>query len=59
MASENAGRLSSMQAAQKNIEERIDFLNAQFRHQRQSSITEELLDIMSGFEALRSDKETC
>ncbi|MEA5506097.1 F0F1 ATP synthase subunit gamma [Halotia wernerae UHCC 0503] len=52
LASENASRLSSMQAAQKNIEERLSDLNAQYRHQRQSSITQELLDIVVGFEAL-------
>ena len=54
LASENASRLSSMQAAQKNIEERLTELNSQYRHQRQSSITSELLDIVSGFEALNS-----
>ena len=58
MASENASRAASMQAAEKNIEERLENLNALYRHQRQSSITDELLDIVSGFEALRSDKET-
>ena len=52
LASENASRLASMQAAQKNIEERLTELNSQYRHQRQSSITSELLDIVSGFEAL-------
>jgi F-type H+-transporting ATPase subunit gamma len=53
MAGENAARLASMQAAQKNIEERIENLNGLYRNQRQSSITSELLDIVSGFEALR------
>ncbi len=52
LASENASRLTSMQVAQKNIEERLEELTAQFQHQRQSSITEELLDIVAGFEAL-------
>jgi F-type H+-transporting ATPase subunit gamma len=56
LKSENASRLSSMQAAQKNIEERLTELNSQHRHQRQSSITSELLDIVSGFEALNSRK---
>jgi F-type H+-transporting ATPase subunit gamma len=54
LKSENASRLSSMQAAQKNIEERLTELNSQHRHQRQTSITSELLDIVSGFEALNS-----
>jgi len=57
IASENAARLSSMQAAEKNIEERLEEIYAQYRQQRQDSITAELLDIVSGFEALRDDKE--
>jgi F-type H+-transporting ATPase subunit gamma len=52
LASENASRLAAMQSAQKNIEERLDELNAQYRLQRQSIITSELLDVVSGFEAL-------
>jgi len=54
LASENASRLASMQAAEKNIEERLDELDAQFHHERQRSITEELLDIVAGSEALHS-----
>lgn len=53
LASENAARLASMQAAEKNIEERLTVLNAEFRQQRQNAITGELLDIVSGFEALK------
>lgn len=52
LASENASRLSSMQSAQKNIDERLSDLNSQYRRQRQSSITAELLDVVAGFEAL-------
>lgn len=54
LASENASRLSSMQSAEKNIQERLGDLNSQYRRQRQSSITGELLDVVSGFEALSS-----
>lgn len=53
LASENAGRLASMQAAERNIEDLLEELNSQFQQQRQGSITEELLDIVAGFEALR------
>jgi len=53
LASENSGRLASMQAAERNIEDLLEELNSQFQQQRQSSITEELLDIVAGFEALR------
>jgi F-type H+-transporting ATPase subunit gamma len=52
MASENASRLASMQAAERNIEERLEELQALFRYRRQHGITEELLDIVAGFEAL-------
>lgn len=57
MASENASRAASMQAAEKNIEERLEELNTLYRQKRQDSITSELLDIVSGFEALRSKTE--
>jgi F-type H+-transporting ATPase subunit gamma len=52
LASENASRLASMQVAEKNIEEQLEILKSQFNHQRQTSITAELLDIVAGFEAL-------
>lgn len=56
LMSENASRMASMQAAEENIEERLQELNANFHHQRQSSITAELLDIVGGFEALSSQE---
>jgi F-type H+-transporting ATPase subunit gamma len=52
LASENASRLLSMQAAEKNIEEHLNDLNLQFHRQRQTAITSELLDVVTGFEAL-------
>jgi len=52
LASENAARLAAMQGAQKNIEELLEDLESQYNQLRQMSITEELLDIVSGFEAL-------
>ena len=55
LASENASRLASMQVAEKNIEERLSELRQAFNHNRQSSITSELLDIVSGFEALKNE----
>ena len=57
LASENASRLASMQGAERNIEERLRELNAQFHQQRQMSITEELLDIVAGFTALMHRKD--
>jgi len=52
LASENASRLASMQNAEKNIEEQLMDLHVQFHRTRQMTITEELLDIVAGFEAL-------
>jgi len=56
LASENASRLAAMQNAEKNIEERLEELNVQFHRQRQMTITEELLDIVAGFEVLKASK---
>jgi F-type H+-transporting ATPase subunit gamma len=52
LASENSARLVSMQAAERNIDERVAELQKQYHHQRQNAITSELLDIISGFEVL-------
>jgi F-type H+-transporting ATPase subunit gamma len=52
LASENASRLVAMQRAEKNIEELQDVLQRSYHHQRQSSIDEELFDLLGGFEAL-------
>jgi F-type H+-transporting ATPase subunit gamma len=52
LASENASRLAAMRGAERNIGERISELTTQFHQTRQMSITEELLDIAAGFEAL-------
>lgn len=55
-ASENASRLASMQSAEKNIENRLEELHMLFHRQRQMTITEELLDILAGFEALKQTR---
>ncbi|WP_028582375.1 F0F1 ATP synthase subunit gamma [Desulfogranum japonicum] len=52
MASENAARLTAMQAAEKNIMEMREKLQGTYREARQNVITSELLDIVSGFEAV-------
>lgn len=56
LASENASRLAAMQNAEKNIEERLEELHVHFHRQRQMTITEELLDIVAGFEVLKTSK---
>jgi F-type H+-transporting ATPase subunit gamma len=55
LASENASRLASMGGAERNIDERLDDLERTYRRIRQTVITEELLDIISGFEALEQE----
>ena len=55
LASENASRLAAMQRAEKNIDESLEDLNRTFHRLRQSSIDEELFDVISGFEALSRD----
>ena len=52
LASENASRLAAMQRAEKNIDELLEDLSRTFHRLRQSSIDEELFDVVSGFEAL-------
>ena len=44
LKSENTSRLAAMQMAEKNIAERLSELTKEFNHQRQTTITEELLD---------------
>jgi F-type H+-transporting ATPase subunit gamma len=51
LAAEHGGRLAAMQAAEKNIEERLEEVTGRFRRVRQETITSELLDVVAGFEA--------
>ncbi len=53
LAAENISRLAAMQAAEKNINELLGQLKVSFQRERQAAITEELLDIISGFRAVR------
>lgn len=55
LAGENASRIASMQAAEKNINERLEELQKAYQLGRQEAITEELLDVITGFEALREE----
>jgi len=56
-ASEHATRLAAMQTAERNIEEHVVEMNAAYRHKRQQAITEELLDVVAGFEVLAQKNE--
>lgn len=53
LAGENASRIASMQAAARSIEERIAELTVEYNQLRQTAITEEILDIVTGAEAGR------
>jgi F-type H+-transporting ATPase subunit gamma len=52
LASENASRLMTMQMAEKNIDERLADFYKVYHELRQNTITSEILDIISGLEAL-------
>lgn len=52
LASENASRLAAMERADKNIEELLANLHSRLHIQRQSSIDEELFEVVAGYEAL-------
>ena len=56
LASENASRLGAMQRAEKNITDLLEDLGKKYHRLRQSSIDEELFDVVSGFEALNDKK---
>jgi len=56
LASENASRLAAMQRAEKNIDEMVGTLNQTFRRLRQTSIDEELFDVLSGYESQSTGK---
>lgn len=52
MASENIARLMAMEAAERNVEERLASLRVAHRTLRQNAITEELLDIQAAFASM-------
>ncbi len=54
MASVAASRLVAMDGARRNIDERLAALQREHHRVRQSAITEELLDVASGFEVLQA-----
>ncbi len=52
LAAENGARLTAMQAAERSIDERAEELEQRYHRRRQADITAELLDVVSGWEAL-------
>jgi F-type H+-transporting ATPase subunit gamma len=53
LASEQASRLLAMQRAERNIEQHLGEVTAEYRAQRQQQITDEIIDVLSGFEAMQ------
>jgi F-type H+-transporting ATPase subunit gamma len=53
LAAENASRLAAMQGAERKVSDRLATLQQEYHRHRQQTITEELLGIAAGFEALR------
>lgn len=56
LAAEHSARLSAMQAADKNITERVEELQGDFRRERQDQITNELMDIVSAYQSMLSEQ---
>jgi F-type H+-transporting ATPase subunit gamma len=54
LAAENSSRLAAMQRAEDNIEELKEDLGRTFHRVRQSSIDEELFEVVAGYESLRA-----
>ena len=57
LASENASRLAAMQRAEKNIDELLENLSRTFHRLRQSTIDEELFDVIAGYELLSAEEK--
>ena len=53
IASENAARMQAMDSATENADDMISSLSLQYNRARQSSITQELTEIIAGAEALQ------
>ena len=52
VASENGARMQAMDSATNNAEELIEKLALQYNRERQSSITQELTEIIAGANAI-------
>lgn len=55
LASENAARFAAMESAHDNVGKKLAQLRQTARQARQDEITSELLDLMTGAEAMRTD----
>ena len=53
LAAEHSARMQAMDNATKNAKERVDMLTVKYNKARQEAITTELIEIISGMEALK------
>ena len=53
LAAEHSARMQAMEAATKNAKERVETLTIEYNKARQAAITTELIEIISGVEALK------
>ena len=56
LAAEHHARMINMQNAEKNIDESLEQMNQEYQQKRQEAITEELIDVVSGSEAITIQK---
>lgn len=56
LAAEHFTRMTNMQNAEKNIDDNLEKLNQSYQQQRQEQITDELIDVISGVEAMKKKK---
>ena len=57
LAAEHRTRMINMQNAEKNIDENLEKLNHIYQQERQEDITDELIDVISGSEAIHKSKK--
>lgn len=57
MVTENSARLAQMQQAEQSVDDRLEQVNAELRFVRQTDITNELMDVIVGFEALKKSQQ--
>ena len=56
LAAEHYARMVNMQQAEKNIDKSLEDMNLAYQQARQTQITDELIDIVSGAEAMKPKK---
>lgn len=58
LAAEHYARMVNMQQAEKNIDKSLEVMNLYYQQARQTEITDELIDIVSGAEAMKPKKKS-